>query len=317
MVKNQLFLFFLAMMLLSLSIKATADNSRKLLIKISQPFSAFSMMTTDKVHLDALQIKGVNLVKILHQTKRSSVSRIGTQTLLNSPCYFMVSVHSTANITEVIQQLKQVSGVDYVEEDKPILTCELFSTNDPMPIEAALTTQINRINLNGNYANLSEMIIAVIDTGVEIDHPDLAENIYTNKQEISNNGIDDDTNGFIDDSHGYNFQSYFETGGNTNITDENGHGTHVAGIIGAVANNGIGIAGINYRAKILPVKFLDANGSGSQGDGAMAIYYAVDRGADIINCSWGYFEGTQTLAEYITGTPDIEDESPTPPLPPE
>jgi len=99
------------------------------------------------------------------------------------------------------------------------------------------------------------VIIAVIDTGVDITHPDLQANIWTNPGEIPGNGIDDDGNGFVDDVNGWDFGDL-----DNNPADDNGHGTHVAGIIGAVGNNGIGVAGVAWNVSILPIKAVDESG---------------------------------------------------------
>ena len=104
----------------------------------------------------------------------------------------------------------------------------------------------------------SDVVVAVIDTGVDYNHEDLAANIFQNTADCNNNGIDDDGNGYIDDCHGIDTAN-----GDSDPMDDNGHGTHVAGIIGAVGNNGKGVAGVAWNVKILPCKFLDATGSAS------------------------------------------------------
>lgn len=126
------------------------------------------------------------------------------------------------------------------------------------------------------------VIIADIDTGVDYNHPDLAGNIWTHPGEIAGNGIDDDGNGFVDDLHGWNFVN------NTNDPmDDHGHGTHTAGTIGAVGNNGAGGVGVNWIAKVMPIKFMNSAGSGTIEDAARAILYASQMGAKISNNSWG------------------------------
>ena len=136
--------------------------------------------------------------------------------------------------------------------------------------------------------------IAVVDTGVDLDHPDLVDRLYVNAGEISGNGIDDDGNGFIDDVHGFDF-----AGRDGDPNDVGGHGTHVAGSI-AAGRNGFGATGIAPDATILPVRVLGANGSGSTRDVAAGIRYAADRGADIINLSLGggYSRAIQSAIEY-------------------
>ncbi|MBI1900168.1 MAG: S8 family serine peptidase, partial [Planctomycetia bacterium] len=126
------------------------------------------------------------------------------------------------------------------------------------------------------------VIVAVIDTGVDYNHPDLAANIWTNFGEIAGNGRDDDFNGYVDDVHGYDFYS-----NDGNPMDGNGHGTHVAGTIGAVANNARGVAGVNPNVRIMALQFMSASGSGFTSDAVRAINYAVANGASISNNSWG------------------------------
>ncbi|MEB3214910.1 MAG: S8 family peptidase [Nostocales cyanobacterium 94392] len=125
------------------------------------------------------------------------------------------------------------------------------------------------------------VVVAVLDTGVDYNHDDLKNNIWTNKGEIANNGKDDDGNGYIDDVYGWNFD-----GNNNNTMDVDGHGTHVSGTIAGTKND-IGVTGIAYDAQIMPVKVLDDFGSGSTTAVADGIYYAVDNGADVINLSLG------------------------------
>lgn len=128
----------------------------------------------------------------------------------------------------------------------------------------------------------ADVIVAVIDTGVDYTHPDLVSQMWTNPGEVANNGIDDDNNGYIDDIYGFNFAQ------NTNNPfDENGHGTHCAGIIAAKGNNAVGTAGISWGAKIMACRFLGATGSGTVADAVEAINYAVANGARILNNSWG------------------------------
>jgi serine protease len=127
-----------------------------------------------------------------------------------------------------------------------------------------------------------DTIVAVIDTGVDYTHPDLAANIWTNQGEIPGNGIDDDGNGYVDDIHGYDFVNH-----DGDPMDDHFHGTHVAGTIGAVGDDGQGIAGVNWHVQIMALKFLDASGGGYSSDAIAALNYAVANGAVVSNNSWG------------------------------
>jgi subtilisin family serine protease/subtilisin-like proprotein convertase family protein len=126
------------------------------------------------------------------------------------------------------------------------------------------------------------VVVAVIDTGVDYNHPDLAANMWTNPGEIPGNGVDDDGNGFVDDIHGYDFANH-----DGDPMDDFFHGTHVAGTIAAVANNGIGISGVAPNVQIMALKFLDGTGSGAISDAISCLNYAVANGASISNNSWG------------------------------
>lgn len=137
------------------------------------------------------------------------------------------------------------------------------------------------------------MIIAVLDTGVDIEHPDLAANIWTNPDEIANNK-DDDGNGYKDDLHGYDFVNKTAT-----IDDYNGHGSHCAGIIAAVGDNGIGVVGANPKTCIMPVTVMQSNGTGSISTIIEGISYAKDNGADIISMSIGTYAYSIALEQVL------------------
>src|SRR6185295_16972642 len=127
-----------------------------------------------------------------------------------------------------------------------------------------------------------DLRVGVVDTGVDYDHPDLAANIWTNPGEIPGNGVDDDGNGYVDDVHGYDFAN-----DDPDPMDDNGHGTHVSGTIAAVGDNGIGVVGVNWRAKIVAVKFLDQDGEGDVAGAVSAIQYLAANRIRLSNHSWG------------------------------
>jgi subtilisin family serine protease len=159
----------------------------------------------------------------------------------------------------------------------------------------------------------SSIVVGIIDTGIDINHPDLQANIWTNPGESGGgketNGIDDDGNGRVDDVHGWDFFS-----NNNSVYDDPAidfHGTHVAGTIGAVGNNGIGVTGINWQVKMMPLKFLGSPTGGSTAGAVAAINYAVDmrnRGVNIrlLNNSWGSSGGPgQALTDAVSAANNV------------
>ena len=128
--------------------------------------------------------------------------------------------------------------------------------------------------------------IAVIDTGVDLDHPDLAGKLWTNGGEIAGNDLDDDGNGYTDDVHGWDFVS-----SDGSPDDDHGHGSHVAGIAAAQTDNGAGVAGVAWESPIMPLRVLNRNGEGGWGDVLTAMVYAADNGASVLNLSLGQEPG--------------------------
>ncbi|MEI6257455.1 MAG: S8 family peptidase [Planctomycetota bacterium] len=131
------------------------------------------------------------------------------------------------------------------------------------------------------------VVVAVIDSGIDITHPDLAANIWTNPGDAAGQGVDSDNNGYVDDIHGWNFVD-----NNNDVSDGYGHGTHVAGIIGAVGNNGIGVSGVNWQVSLMVLKIQDSRGIGYTSSVIAALNYITmmrrDHGINIVaaNASW-------------------------------
>ncbi len=176
--------------------------------------------------------------------------------------------------------ISQVSGSQASGPDP--LSSTLWGLSDSIGVAAESAWPISQ--------GSRQVVVAVIDTGIDYTHEDLTDNIWTNPYETPGNGIDDDGNGVIDDVHGARFTA---TGAIGDPLDNNQHGTHVAGTIGATHNNGIGVRGVSPLVYLLPIKFLEADGSGRLSDAIAAIDYMVDLkvrlgvNIKVANCSWG------------------------------
>ena len=138
------------------------------------------------------------------------------------------------------------------------------------------------------------MVVAIVDTGIDLGHVDVEANIWTNVGEIAGNGIDDDHNGYVDDIHGWDFANR-----DNNPQDQNNHGTHVAEIV-AAESNGFGATGVAFNATVMPVQVLGTNGSGASYNVAAGIRYAVDNGADVVNLSLGGGGVSRSISSALT-----------------
>ena len=140
----------------------------------------------------------------------------------------------------------------------------------------------------------STAVIAILDTGVDWLHPDLAANIWVNSDDLPGNGIDDDGNGKIDDIRGWDYIN-----NDNNPADDNSHGTHCAGIAAAVGNNNIGIAGANWKARIMPVKVFQSSGYGDAATIAQGVTYAANNGATVLSMSFGAYAESLTMKSAL------------------
>ena len=140
--------------------------------------------------------------------------------------------------------------------------------------------------------------VGILDTGIDTDHPDLKQNLLKSGDK-PNNGKDDDKNGYVDDTYGYN-----AIAGKGSGEDDDGHGSHVAGIIAGHGNNGVGVAGVCWSAQLVPVKFMNSTGKGSTSDAIEGIEYAVKKGLKIVNCSFGSSAKSSALKDAVDHAKD-------------
>ncbi|HIK83627.1 MAG TPA: hypothetical protein EYG08_00760 [Myxococcales bacterium] len=223
---------------------------------------------------------------------------------------YQIELEDDADLEAAMASLSEDPHVDFVQYDNDNQLD--FDPNDPFLASSGSWSQpyldlwgLDRIGAREAWeiTRGAGQVVAVVDTGLDYDHPDIAENVWVNSGEDLNgngrvdasdhNGLDDDGNGFVDDIRGYDFFGFGEllpdqsiNLGDADPFDENGHGTHVSGIVAATANNGIGISGVAPDAKVMPLKGFGPDGSGRDSVLWRAVLYAVENGADVINASW-------------------------------
>jgi subtilisin family serine protease len=185
-------------------------------------------------------------------------------------------------------------GVRYVEPDHIL---DKSATPDDPLFAAQYALQPGTAGISATQAwdqRTSCALVAVLDSGTQYDHPDLKPNIWHNSQEVKANGKDDDDNGYVDDYYGVNIEKGSGSGG-----DGDGHGTHVAGIIGGQGDNATGIAGACWKAKIMPIRFMNSSGRGSTSDAVEGLDYAIHEQAKVVNCSFGSSSKSSALDDAI------------------
>ncbi len=217
------------------------------------------------------------------------------------------------SILQILGEYKSDPEVEYAELNYRVSIC--VEPNDPLyplqwslnniaqaypyagftPPPRSLDSDIDAPLAWNKTVGSSDIVVAVLDTGVNYAHRDLAGNIWINQAEDDGlEGVDDDGNGYVDDIYGYNF---IDSGPDPN--DNHGHGTHCAGTIAARGNNGLDVCGVSWNAKIMALNFLGRFGRGLIDDAAEGIYYATNNGADVISNSWGSEYNSQLIVDSI------------------
>ncbi len=249
------------------------------------------------------------------QSSESIVSNLGARTMARVRSIGVQRLRLPGDMTvqEAIEQLYKSGAVEYAEPNY-LVRASIIPNDTQFGQQWGLRNTGQTGGLSGadidaapawdTITGTTSVIIGVLDSGMDYRHADLKNNLYTNPGEdpwsdpndpSTGNKIDDDGNGLVDDWKGFNFLA-----DHNDVYDDNAHGTHVAGIAGAVGNNGQGVSGVCWQVRIMGLKFLNAAGDGNVGDAIEAIEYAANMGVDILNCSWGGPDYSETLRNMVT-----------------
>jgi subtilisin family serine protease len=205
----------------------------------------------------------------------------------------VMEIPAGSNLNAMVNAMSQDPAVDTVEIDQQI-HAHLSPNDSLLNLQWPIVKSAPNIGAEtawGFIHNTQNILIAIIDSGADLNHPDVHDNLWTNTGEIPGNGIDDDGDGLVDDVNGYDFFNQ-----KSSPDDDFGHGTMVYGEIGACGDNAQGITGVAWNAQIMVLKVLDSNGNSNISTAVEAIEFAIKKGVKIINMSWGYTpNGTPSL----------------------
>ncbi len=267
----------------------TAQATNEIIVQPVQPYAADHLIVKlrPEVRVDA---KGTHVASL--DRSLANLKAVEMQPLEGAQQTYRVEVTKGADILQAVETLNQDAAVEYAEPD-------YLAQFASAPDDARYSEQwgLAKVQAEGAWAETmgtSTVVIAVIDSGVDLTHEDLAANLWVNPGEIAGNGVDDDNNGFVDDVHGWNFID-----GNNDPSDYIGHGSLVAGVAAAKTNNTVGIAGVCGNCRIMAVKITQLSGFANYSDIAAGIYYAADKGAKVINLSVGGYANSTTVQNAI------------------
>ncbi|MFH1710429.1 MAG: S8 family serine peptidase [bacterium] len=278
----------------------------EIIVKFNRPHQLRTLFSVNGSASDQVKVK--KLLKKNNKGKMSIASSGNDK--IDEPGVYKLTYKDREDIYSIVDELNKDPDVEYAEPNYIYQT--FIVPNDP---SYSLEWGFSKIGAPSAWDVMKgdgKVVIAVIDTGVDYRHPDLATNIWVNANETPDNGMDDDGNGYVDDVAGWDFVSipaeWAAAGEDPGPPDNDpmdfyGHGTHVSGIVAGKPNNGIGIAGAAWDCKIMPLRagymYVDGNGYLELEDIAEALYYAADNGASVINMSFGCSYNARCLREAV------------------
>ncbi len=266
-------------------------RSRQLLVCLSIPPTEWSMT---KSKSDEIRQWSFLIPRKSHGQRPRAAYRQHTPSLEQ---WIVVELPPEISLLNAIHQLQNHAAVIHVEPNYQVELVQAtpddllpndfyfdrsWGLNNTGQFEGTVDADIDLPEAWSLGTGSRDVKVAVIDTGIDFFHPDIRDNLWVNPDEIPGNGMDDDQNGYVDDVYGFDFVS-----DDGDPFDDQGHGTHVAGIIGAVANNRKGSAGVSQEVSLMAIKSFGVSGSADVATVVRAMRYAIDHGADIINASWG------------------------------
>ncbi|MBC6990936.1 S8 family serine peptidase [Hymenobacter sp. BT491] len=302
---KQLYALLALCLLSATSLAQTVPEAPRLLVRLKEDTKPAYRQTVDYKGIVTLGIQAVDALNVAY--KCQSISRLAQG---NGPGVYSLTLPAGTSVEQAVQAYRASGQFEYVEPDQQgsgggvqavTPSDQLYNRQWGLKNNGSFSLSTAKagadIKMEDAWAiqqGDSTVVVAIIDTGCKLDHPEFAGRIWKNRKEIPNNGLDDDRNGYVDDVQGWNFVS-----ASNNPTDDYGHGTNVTGILGATGNNAIGYAGVDWNCKLMICKGLDDKNNGYYSWWISAIYYAVDNGARVINMSLGGVSNSQAMQDAV------------------
>ncbi len=271
----------------------TKDIKDEIIIK----FTPYFYNQSDSVIAEGMKMLGFGMM--MNATEIASIDHLHIKVYKLHKMWGRVTASNIAQVLNLINDNKIYNGSDIFKFAEPNYKVNVVSNDPDISKQWGLSNRndsdIDAPEAWKNHTKGSKnVVVAVVDTGIDYRHEDLKNNMWKNPKEIAGNRKDDDGNGYVDDIYGYDFAN-----NDPDPRDDNKHGTHCAGIIGAEGGNGKGGSGVNQQISLMALKFLTSDGSGSSAGAAKAIEYAADNRADIISASWGGYSYSATIEDAI------------------
>ncbi len=270
-------------------------SCRQVFLAVFLLFVALSGIATAGVVPGYEYVPGEIIIKfhenVSSQGKESLLVPVGGQKLRNFDGIKAEQWRVSTDVEAAIAELENDPRVAYAQPNYIVHIIgipddtrfsDLWGMHNTGQTGGTVDADIDAVEAWDVFTGSSDVLVAVIDSGVDYNHPDLVDNAWTNPGEIAGNGLDDDNNGFVDDMHGYDFYN-----DDADPMDDNGHGSHCSGTIGGTGNNGLGVTGVSWDVSIMGLKFLSAGGTGNTADAIACVEYATAQGVDIMSNSWG------------------------------
>jgi thermitase len=302
--KNKIRFLVMVLFCYHLNFAQNVETSSRIILKLKDEINPSNNSLRKQKFVGNAKIDSINAAFNVVKIKRQSLGKKSKKYI------YIIEFHKGTDIKQIIEKYYNTGEIEYAEPDAMGrgAGAQIVTPNDPFYYRQWALNNDGSFSLSSSVAGAdiemesawdleqgdSTIVVGIIDSGIKLNHPEFSGRVWSNHNEIQNNGMDDDGNGYIDDVQGWDFAN-----DDNDPTDDYGHGTNVTGIIGANPNNSMGYAGVDWHCKLMVLKGLDNANAGFYSWWVEALYYSVDNGAKVINMSLGGSDTSTSLLNAI------------------